>query len=217
MSLRSLVRRTAAIMSLVIALSACAQVKGAEPPVISGLPGADVSATRVSGQVDDAPRGRDAWFELLALAPYPFTAELPPYSATPLDGTYVRVDPRPGERAPCRRCPPYPPEGGTWRLQLDRGVFRVLHERTAWRSLGSFTLNGERITFFNDPHCIEARGSYTWGLEAGALRLQVVEDLCGKDLRARGLAAQLWESCQPPSAEAAISDHWAKPAGCDSY
>ncbi|MFQ5594950.1 MAG: hypothetical protein ACE5HA_12465, partial [Anaerolineae bacterium] len=60
-----------------------------------------------------APAG--SWAELMQRTPYPFTAPLPEPADTALDGTYVKVDPRPGERAGCRRCPPYPPEGGVWK------------------------------------------------------------------------------------------------------
>lgn len=117
--------------------------------------------------------------------PYPFTAPLPSPLQTDLDGTYVKFDPRPGERAGCKRCPPYPPEGGVWKLNLDAGVFQVYHERTGWRSLGSFTLSGDQIAFFNDPHCIHDVGAYLWSLQSGQLNLQVVEDPCGPELRSK--------------------------------
>jgi hypothetical protein len=157
----------------------------------------------------------DAWHAVLQEEPYPYAAPLPPKQATVVDGTYTKIDPRPGDRAGCRRCPPYPPEGGLWRLRLDRGVFWVFHERTRWQTQGSFTVSEDRIEFFNDPHCHQDLGRYRWGLEAGQLTLDVIDDPCGFGLRATGLTAQPWLSCQPSSVEAAITDHWQKPHGCD--
>lgn len=154
------------------------------------------------------------WSVLLQRTPYAYTTPLPPANPTVLDGTYTKLDPRQGARAPCRRCPPYPPEGGTWKLSLDRGVFRVFHEATGWHSLGSFTVSGERVELFNDPHCYQVVGIYSWKLEGGELTLQLVEDACGVDLRARFFTSLPWTSCQPPSTEAAISDHWSPPSGC---
>jgi hypothetical protein len=81
---------------------------------------------------------------------------------------------------------------------------------------GSFTVSEDRIEFFNDPHCYKDVGVYAWRLKAGALTLEVVEDGCGAGLRARNLVSLPWESCQPPSMEAAITDHWSIPIGCDT-
>lgn len=156
------------------------------------------------------------WSGILQRTPYPYTTPLPPATPTILDGAYVKFDPRPGERAPCRRCPPYPPEGGIWRLSLDRGIFRVYHDGTGWSTLGSFTVSGNRIEFFNDPHCFQDVGIYTWRLEDGKLMLEAVRDDCGVDLRLRSFVEYPWKSCQPPSTEAAITDHWPTPVGCDT-
>jgi hypothetical protein len=156
------------------------------------------------------------WTAMLQRTPYPYTTPLPSPDPTILDGTYVKFDPRPGRRAPCRRCPPYPPEGGIWRLSLDKGIFRVAHDAIGWTTLGSFTVSQDRIEFFNDPHCYEDVGIYAWRLEAGKLTLEVMRDGCAFDLRAKSLVALPWESCQPPSTEAAITDHWPIPVGCDA-
>jgi hypothetical protein len=162
------------------------------------------------------PAPTTVWSAMLQRTPYPYTTPLPPAEPTVLDGTYVKFDPRPGRRAPCRRCPPYPPEGGVWRLSLDKGIFRVVHDAIGWATLGSFTVSEDRIAFFNDPHCYEDVGIYAWRLESGKLTLEVVEDGCGAGLRARNLVSLPWESCQPPSMEAAITDHWSIPIGCDT-
>ena len=72
----------------------------------------------------------DRWQEIREWMPYPYTTPLPRAETTALDGVYVRFDPRQDQRPPCRRCPPYPPEGGIWKLQLEQGVFRVYHPLT---------------------------------------------------------------------------------------
>jgi hypothetical protein len=95
---------------------------------------------------------------------------------------------------------PYSVAGSGWRLQLDRGVFRILHEPTGWHSLGSFAVSGDQVTFFNDPHCMKAVGTYKWRLDAGQLILQLVADECGvrtafqsgRGQRARVLAGMPW-------------------------
>jgi hypothetical protein len=172
------------------------------------------SSTRETPEATSTPT--DVWSVLLRRTPYPYTTPLPPANPTVLDGTYVKLDPRPGERAPCRRCPPYPPEGGIWRLHLDRGTFRVVNDLSGWRTLGSFSISGSRVLFFNDPHCNQDTGIYAWKLEAGELMLEVVEDNCAYGLRAQSFVALPWESCQPPSTEAAVTSHWQAPLGCDT-
>jgi hypothetical protein len=100
-------------------------------------------------------------------------------------------------------------------LNLEKGIFRVYHEGTGWFTVGSFTVSGDRIEFFNDPHCYQDTGAYAWELEGGELILEAVEDNCGVYLRAQNLVALPWESCQPPETEAAVTDHWPRPLGCD--
>ena len=158
---------------------------------------------------------RSVWIELLHRTPYPHTAPLPPLVRTTLDGTYTKIDPKKTPRIPCRRCPDYAPEGGIWKLNLDKGIFRIFHEVTAWRSIGSFLVQGNQVRFFNDPYCLEAIGAYNWTLEGGRLRLVAIWDKCAIGLRAMNLTKLPWLSCQPPSVETAISDHWHMPSGCD--
>jgi hypothetical protein len=97
---------------------------------------------------------------------------------------------------------PYSVEGGRWILDLDQGVFRVLHETSGWHSLGSYSVSGSRVQFFNDPNCMEAVGSYVWSLDTGQLLLEVIEDECGarsafqsgRGMRARVLTSSPWTS-----------------------
>jgi len=165
--------------------------------------------------IQTTPSPTDAWSALFERTPYPYTTPLPPADPTLLDGTYVELDPIQGTRVPCRRCPPYPPEGGVWKLSLDKGIFRLYHEFTGWHTLGSFEILADRIVLFNDPHCYEAVGVYAWRLDEGQLIFEVIEDGCGPDLRAARFTRLAWTNCQPPSTEAAVSGHWPTPAGCD--
>jgi hypothetical protein len=155
------------------------------------------------------------WTDLLQKNPFPHTAPLPPGVRTALDGTFTKFDPKKTAPVPCRRCPDYAPEGGIYKLNLNKGVFRIFHEFTGWRSIGSFVVDGNRVQLFNDPTCIEVMGSYTWTLKKGRLILQVVEDQCAIGLRAKNLTKLPWMSCQPLSREAGFSGHWDKPPGCD--
>ena len=163
-----------------------------------------------------APTPADRWSELARRTPYPYSTPLPAAEPTILDGTYAKIDPRQAEHVPCKRCPAYPPGGGVWKLNLDKGIFRVYHELTGWVTIGSFTVTEDQIVFFNDPHCFQDTGVYRWRLEDGRLTLTADDDNCGVYLRAQNLEAMPWESCQPPSTEAAITNHWPIPAGCES-
>jgi hypothetical protein len=155
------------------------------------------------------------WSELLQKTPYPHTAPLPTRDHTALDGTYTKFDPKKTAPVACRRCPDYVPQGGIWKLNLDKGVFRIFHESTGWRSLGSFVIDGNRVGVFNDPCCIDVKGNYRWTLTQGRLNLQVVEDKCAIGQRAKNLTKLPWLSCQPPSKEAGYRGHWDKPPGCE--
>ncbi|MFC2030458.1 hypothetical protein ACFLWA_07015 [Chloroflexota bacterium] len=125
------------------------------------------------------------WSRLLDQEPYPYTTPLPPDKATDIDGLYSKYDPREGTRPFCKRCMPYPAEGGTWLLQLDRGAYRILSARSlnGWRSMGSFTVQGDEIVLLNDPHCLEAVGLYAWILIGDELQLALIEDECADGWR----------------------------------
>jgi hypothetical protein len=165
----------------------------------------------------------DPWAALLQRTPHPYLLPLPPPVRTSLDGTYAKVELKEGPPVHCLRCPDYAPEGGIWKLNLDRGTFRIIHEVTGWKSIGSYVVTRDRWTsgapdqllLFNDPTCPEAIGLYTWKLEAGNLILEVIDDTCAIYLRAMNLTNLPWLSCQPPNIETGITDHWLKPPGCE--
>jgi hypothetical protein len=158
-------------LALAVCLSACSSTSPA--PTLSPAP-----TTVLDG--------------LLQRTPYPYSAPLPSPEPSALDGVFHKLEPGPIARAPCRRCPPYPPVGGEWRLQLDRGVFRVYHAGTGWATIGSFSVRGDRLFFYNDPHCVDATGTYTWRQKEDQLLLDAVSDDCGSYLRARALSGTPW-------------------------
>ena len=100
---------------------------------------------------------------------------------------------------------PYSAKGDGWTLSLDRGVFRMVHEATGWRTLGSFAVSGNTIEFFNDPHCMKAVGRYEWTLAEGQMVMELVQDSCGgqapfqsgRAARATVLTEFPWASQQP--------------------
>ena len=81
------------------------------------------TGTSASRTIELVTAPLDGWADLLQTLPYPYHRPLAPSKETILDGTYTKVDPKPGERAGCRRCPPYPPEGGVWKLSWTRVHF----------------------------------------------------------------------------------------------
>lgn len=159
-----------AVLFAPLLIAACSSMPKA-PAVIPDTPEAAVTV--------------DLWSRLLEQAPYPYTTPLPPAQETSVDGTYSKFNPREDTRPFCRRCMPYPAEGGIWLLHLDKGVYRILSTRSlnGWRSLGSLTVDGDQLTLFNDPHCMDAVGTYTWKLEGGQLVLKVIEDECADGWR----------------------------------
>lgn len=160
--------------------------------------------------------------------PYPFRTPIPPLVATPVDGVYTRdptieFDP---DRAPCRRCPPYPHDAGNSTLTLRGGRFEMRHEEPEYRMEGHFVVEGDEVVFFNDAECTDLRGTYRWSLVDETLRLEVVDDECAFGQREKDLTAEPWTrtgdavlsgtrpECIPPNTEAAISGHWPIPSGC---
>lgn len=195
--------------------------------LVLAVTGCSAAADLVQDRTPTAPpttaEPTDVWAAALNKAPFPYLLPLPVPKLTPLDGTYTKVELKETPPVHCLRCPDYAPEGGIWKLNLHRGVFRVLHEATGWQSIGSFVVTRDRWTsgapdqllLFNDPTCPDAIGLYAWHFEEGSLVLDVIDDTCAIYLRAMNLTGLPWLSCQPPNLEAGITDHWLKPSGCD--
>lgn len=156
--------------------------------------------------------------------PYPFVSPVPPLQATPVDGTYLRLSaggPSTVEVA-CRRCPAYPPDVGTSQLKLHVGRYEVQHQDPPFRGAGHYRVDGDFITFFNDPECPHASGRYRWHVADDELDLELVDDDCAGSQRATDLSMRPWAAapgaaaCQPPDHEAAVTGHWPQPSACAS-
>lgn len=156
------------------------------------------------------------WSDVLQFTPYPYATPLPPENRTPIDGVYGLHDPAELPWWNCRRCPDFLPGGGNWRLQFDRGTMHLYYEVTGFGSVGSYFVQDDRVFLFNDPHCLYDVGEYSWRLEENTLILEEVRDACAIHLRAVNLTRQPWVSCQPPNTEAAVTDHWIRPPGCEA-
>lgn len=173
-----------------------------------------------SGSLPDEPQNRmpssqEVWTGLLQRQPYPYRVPLPEPERSPVDGTYTKVVAAAAERVHCLRCPDYAPEGGIWKMNLNRGVMRILHIDSRWKIIGTFIVAGDRILLANDPVCLDELGLYRWRLKDGQLVFEVIDDPCAIKLRAMNLTQQPWRSCRPPNIEAAVTEHWPKPEGCD--
>lgn len=199
----------AVIMVFAWVLVACVAPQGPLPPLITTpAPAAPVFVTPL-------PTPSDPWLALLQRKAYPYSRPLPAEQPTALDGVYVKIDPRTTPHVHCLRCPDYVPEGGLWKLQFHNGVFHIYYPATGWRSLGSYAVVGDRVELFNDPNCTDLIGTYAWRLDGGELVLEAIGDDCAIRMRAANLSDMPWQSCQPPNREAAVTDHWSKPVGCD--
>jgi hypothetical protein len=161
------------------------------------------------------------WSGLLLDMPVSFSTPLPPETWTLIDGTYAKIDPSDPQWWACRRCADYRPAGGIWKLQFTKGVMRIFYNVTGWRSISSYTISGDRLYLFNDPHCPGEVGEYTWrledqwGLDERLLVLDVISDSCSINLRGENLSDMPWDSCQSPNPMTGASDHWHKSPGCE--
>ena len=179
------------------------------------LDAAPAGAQPGPGGVHVQPPAKAAWDELLQRSPFPYIMPLPEPRPSAVDGTYTKSVVAHAERVHCLRCPDYAPEGGLWRIHFDKGTFRIIHAETAWKSIGTFIVAGDRLLLANDPNCIDTVGLYTWRLEEGRLFLEAIDDPCAIKLRGLNLTQQPWRACRPPTIEAAVTEHWPKPEGCD--
>jgi hypothetical protein len=114
--------------------------------------------------------------------PYPYTTPVPPHEKTAIDGTYMRIltleDT--GGLLPfrCLRCPPYFPNAGVSTLAMSRGNYWVNHQLSGFRALGMYTVDGDRVTFFNDPWCPQEHGTYRWSVKDEELLLDPISSTC---------------------------------------
>lgn len=173
------------------------------------------SEARATDGTAPEPTVQAIWAGLLERRPYPYLIPLPEPKRSEIDGTYAKVVVAPAERVHCLRCPDYAPEGGAWKLSFDKGVYRIFHPESRWKSIGTYVVAGDRLLLANDPTCIDGLGLYSWKLHESRLVLEVIDDPCAIRLRAMNLTQMPWDACRPPNIEAAVTEHWRKPEGCD--
>ena len=132
--------------------------------------------------------------------PYAYTEPIPPEEASPLDGAYLRIRSLEGLGQPavalpirCLRCIPFRVEAGVSTITLYHGRYFLHHQLSDFHSLGFFEVDGQRVTFFNDPNCSMDRGVYRWERSGVELILVEVDDPCPFDrLRAQDLTDAPW-------------------------
>jgi hypothetical protein len=119
------------------------------------------------------------------LMPYRYLSPTPPPTPTELDGTYMRTltlrdvgGARVGLPSRCLRCPPYRIDAGVTTLIFFRGAYFLSHQLSGFQTQGSFVVDGDRVTLFNDPNCPKTVGVYEFELNSHAVRLRVVSDDC---------------------------------------
>lgn len=135
------------------------------------------------------------WTALLEATPFAYLTPLPEAVQSGIDGLYVKLDQSQPQWWKCLRCADYRPAGGIWRLQFEKGVMRIFYDVTSWRSIASYSVDGDRLYIFNDPYCPEHVGEYRWSVSGGDLSLVPVNDPCSFDLRAKNIGRQSWIPC----------------------
>ena len=119
------------------------------------------------------------------LLPYPYLSPTPPPTPTVLDGTFMRTltlqdvgGARIGLPFRCLRCPPYRVDAGISTIMFFQGAFFIHHQISDFKTQGSFVVEGDRVTLFNDPNCPQGKGVYEFDLTAHAIRFRVIHDDC---------------------------------------
>jgi hypothetical protein len=76
-----------------------------------------------------------------------------------------------------------------------------------------FTVDGHRVTFFNDPWCPQDRGVYRWTERDDHLSFELVSGSCPYELaRAKDLSLKPWTQVHPCTAR--IQYLWPGPVAC---
>ena len=149
--------------------------------------------------------------------PYPYTTPIPPRERTPLDGTYMRIltieDVDGLLPFRCLRCPPFFLNAGVSTIAFHRGNYWLNHQLSGFKSLGMYTVDRDRVTFFNDPWCPQDRGTYRWDVRAGALTFELVSGTCDyEEARAKDLMESPWTKIKP--CVYLIEHLWPGPIAC---
>ena len=184
------------------------------PPSPSASP---VTLAKVGGVFMAIP---DRTIEDPTLLPYPFMSPTPAPAETPLDGTYLRTltfaelgGARIAMPNRCLRCPPYRIDPGVSSLIFTRGAYYLHHHLSGFRTMGSYVVEGDRVTLFNDPNCPQTPGVYAFDVTPHGLRLRVVADDCPiSGERSRDLMFSSWTRSPPASAGSRICGRARSPA-----
>lgn len=179
----------AALAAVVATLAALAATDPGTPP--SPAPGGTVTPTPSVREVELVKVGGvfaaipDREIHDPRLFPYPFMSPTPPPTETPLDGTYLRTmtlrevgGARIGLPYRCLRCPPFRVDAGVSTLIFARGAYYLHHHLSGFKTLGSYVVDGHRVTLFNDANCPQTPGVYRFELTPHGLRLRAIEDDC---------------------------------------
>ena len=109
----------------------------------------------------------------------------PTPAATVLDGTFMRTltlrdvgGARIGLPFRCLRCPPYRVDAGISTIMFIEGAYYLHHQISDFKTQGSFVVEGDRVTLFNDPNCPQKPGVYRFVRTEHTLRLWVISDDC---------------------------------------
>jgi len=154
-----------------------------DPPAPSraATPDGDTGSPSIPG---DRREGRPSAF-LPTFEPYDYLKAAPPRTATPLDGTYLRVvtiddagGPEHAIPMHCLRCVPYSVDAGVQTLTFFEGRFFLEHQIDGFRALGHFGVDGDQLRLFNDVNCSRVVGEYRWEVRGDHLSLDVVDDPC---------------------------------------
>jgi len=174
----------AAIVALAI-VAATRPAADTEAAATTRTPAVSVSPTelvRVGGMPIAIP---DRTIHDPTLLPYPFASPTPSPTVSSIDGTYLRtVDlaqiggARVGLPYRCFRCPPYRIDAGVTTLIFHEGAYYIHHDLSGFRTMGSFVVDGDTVTLFNDANCPQTTGVYRFVRTSHALRLDVVRDDC---------------------------------------
>lgn len=149
--------------------------------------------------------------------PYPYTRPISPRTRTPLDGTYLRIltieDVDGLLPFRCLRCPPFFLNAGVSTIAFHRGSYWLNHQLSGFKSLGMYTVERNRVTFFNDPWCPQDRGTYRWDVRGGALSFEPVSGTCVyEEARAKDLTKSPWTKIKP--CVYLIEHLWPGPIAC---
>ena len=151
-------------------------------PAVSGASASPTKLLKIGGLPGKEP---DRTVDPLQM-PYPYLSPtLPPSTRTVLDGTYLRVltlrdvgGARIGLPFRCLRCPTFRVDAGVSTILFWHGAWFLHHQMSDFKTQGSFVVDGDRVTLFNDPNCPQGEGVYRFEKTAHGLRFETIRDEC---------------------------------------